>query len=320
MLITFDEAVFAIQQGKLLHISASEALLRSLPQGNWIGGSTEYFLDESGGKTIGDMLDVRELDFSNYKFCLYNQENLSSIPKDAYSNGFSLIILPFDSAVHHEYAQNAPTYEDIFLSPVIGWISGLNLDKHGQTPIAVNGQSSQVTSDEAVVLHVEVPEDKTVLLNIINIFSADESSPTITFAKDGFSSKTCCIDGVETDFAEYIANRNIDTRLPLVGSYGGAGINVSIKAIDDEGVHLYAPVFQGVSYKFAMPMEDYEKAFDERIAEIDDKSSVFSCNCILNYLYGSLEGKDLGGFYGPITFGEIAWQLLNQTLVYLQII
>jgi hypothetical protein len=320
MLITFDEAASAIKQGKLLHISGSESLLRALPQGNWIGGSTEYFLDASGGKTTGDLLDVQELNFATYKFSVYTKENLSSIPKDAYANGFSLLILPFDSAVHKEYAENAPQYEDIFLTPIIGWIAGLNLGKEGQTPIAVDGQNGRVTSDEAVVLHVEAPADKMVLMNIINIFSADEASPTITFAQDGFSAKTCFVDGVETDFAAYIAERGIDTRLPLVGTYGGVGVNVSIKAIDEDGVHLYAPVFHGINYQFAQPIENYEEAFDQRMGEIDDKSSVFACNCILNYLYGSLEGKDLGGFYGPITFGEIAWQLLNQTLVYLQII
>jgi hypothetical protein len=46
---------------------------------------------------------------------------------------------------------------------------------------------------------------------------------------------------------------------------------------------------------------------------------VFSCNCILNYLYSELEGKQTGGIIGPITFGEVAYQLLNQTLAYLTI-
>jgi hypothetical protein len=38
----------------------------------------------------------------------------------------------------------------------------------------------------------------------------------------------------------------------------------------------------------------------------------------LNYLYSGLEGRNTAPFVGPITFGEIAYQLLNQTLVYLQ--
>jgi hypothetical protein len=34
-------------------------------------------------------------------------------------------------------------------------------------------------------------------------------------------------------------------------------------------------------------------------------------------VFGKLEGKQTSPFVGPITFGEIAHQLVNQTLVYL---
>ncbi len=46
---------------------------------------------------------------------------------------------------------------------------------------------------------------------------------------------------------------------------------------------------------------------------------VLSCNCILNYQYGELEGRKIPPFTGPVTFGEVAYQLLNQTLVYVEI-
>ena len=46
----------------------------------------------------------------------------------------------------------------------------------------------------------------------------------------------------------------------------------------------------------------------------------FCCNCILNYAYGGLEGRRLPAMHGPATFGEIGYQLLNQTLVYLSIV
>lgn len=45
----------------------------------------------------------------------------------------------------------------------------------------------------------------------------------------------------------------------------------------------------------------------------------FSCNCILNFLYGGLEGERALPIGGPATFGEIAYVLLNQTLVYMEI-
>lgn len=319
MLKTFEEAAALIKTQKLLHISGTESLLRKLPAGNWIGGSTEYFLAETGGQVRSDALDVLELNFTEYKFASYGAEDLPNVAKDAYDNGFSIIILPFDSAVHKQYAQNAANYEDIFLKNIVGWISGLNLNAADQTPVAVNGSAGETLTDKAAALHIGLPEGKTAQLNILNIFNADTQSPVITFGEDGFKAQNCYIDGKETVFADYIARGNLDTKLPLVGDYSGAGINISIKSIEDGAVNFYAPVFKGIEYRFAEAVPDYVGAFHKKITEITDTDSAFACNCILNFLYGNLEGKNLGGFYGPITFGEIAWQLLNQTLVYLQI-
>jgi hypothetical protein len=80
-------------------------------------------------------------------------------------------------------------------------------------------------------------------------------------------------------------------------------------------VSLYAPVFPGVDYRLARPVPDYAAAFRARLAGYDASGAAFSCNCILNFLFGELEGKAIGGIEGPVTFGEIAYQLLNQTMV-----
>ena len=50
-----------------------------------------------------------------------------------------------------------------------------------------------------------------------------------------------------------------------------------------------------------------------------DGTQELSCNCILNFLYGELKSKRTGSFTGPVTFGEIAYILLNQTMVRLQL-
>lgn len=320
MFKTFDETAKLVETGRLLHISGAEGLLRRLPRGNWIGGSTEYFMEPRGGKTTGEMLDVLELDYPEYKLASYDAGSVGNVTKDAAANGFSVLILPFDSAVHIEYAKNAAGYQDIFLKNITGWVAGLNLGKEGQTPVAVNGQTGEVFADKAVALHIELPADKTVLLNIVNIFEPDTGSPTIAFEEEGFAVKRCLVNGQSTELAAYIVEKNIDTKLPLVGDYSGVGINTSIKSIEGGTVNFYAPVFAGIEYHFAKPIPDYAQAFAAKIGEIQDTGAVFSCNCILNYLYGELEGKDLGAFYGPITFGEVAYQLVNQTLVYLQVI
>ncbi|MDR1620801.1 MAG: hypothetical protein LBS00_00330 [Synergistaceae bacterium] len=320
MLKTFEQTAALIAEKKLLHVSGAEALLRRLPAGNWIGGSTEYFLDESGGQVRNDAVDVLELNFSEYKFASYDARSLPNIAKDAYDNGFSVIILPFDSEVHRQYAQNAADYEDIFLKNIVGWISGTNLEATNQAPVAVNGALGEILTDKAAVLHISLPEGKIAQLNIVNIFSTDAKSPVITFAEDGFKAKMCFVDGKETDFADYIAHNDLDIKLPLVGDYSGAGINISVKSVEGGTVNFYAPVFKGIEYRFAEKIPDYVEAFHGKIDEIRNRDSEFACNCILNFLYGGLEGKNIGGFYGPITFGEVAWQLLNQTLVYLQIL
>ena len=319
MLMQYNDLIKLIEKGILLHIAGTEDLLKKLPKGNWIGGSTEYFMAKSGGKVSDELLYVTEFKYNIFNIKTYDKAHIKNIAKDAYNNGLSIIIVPFDSAVHREYAENAAEYEDIFMKPVVGWISGLNLGKQGQTPIAINGSTGEVCNDTAVCLHIELPSNQMASVNIINIFEADENSPAITFKDNGFSIKTCFIDGKETNFADYIAKNNINTKLPIIGSYSGTGINVSFRGIEQDTVNLYAPVFDDIEYRFAKNIHDYTAAFHDHLQGIDDTNELFSCNCILNFLYGELENKSIESFGGPITFGEIAYQLVNQTLVYVTI-
>jgi hypothetical protein len=158
-----------------------------------------------------------------------------------------------------------------------------------------------------------------VNIGIINIFDQDENSPVFAFINDGFSVKTCLVDGQKVELADYIAQKNIDTKLPLIGDYSGQGINISFKAIENGIVNFYAPVFPGIEYKLAKPIANYEKEFNNHLEKFKNVEEVFSCNCILNFLYGELEGKKVNSLLGPITFGEIAYQLVNQTLVYVTV-
>jgi len=316
MLMSLQETFKLIESGKVLHIAGNEALLKKLPKGNWVGGSTEYFVAKTGGTISNEKLSVMEFPYEDFSIKAYGAAEIENVASDAFDNGFSIVIVPFDSAVHKSYARNAPGYKDIFMKNTIGWISGMNLGVPGQTPIAVEGPATVAYSDKAVAIHLKVPDGKEVNVSIINIFEQDKSSPLITFAEEGFSITKCFIDGKETGFADYIAQNKIDTKLPLVGDYAGSGVNVSFKSIENGVVNLYAPVFENIQYRIAKNIVDYEKEFHSKLAPFKGKESVFSCNCILNFLYGNLEGKSLDTFFGPVTFGEIAYQLLNQTLVY----
>ena len=320
MFMNFDAVSKLITGGKLLHIAGTDALLRKLPKGKWVGGSTEYFLESAGGKVSGDDFDVSEFTY-DFSIKSYDVSSIKNIAADAYDNGFSIVIIPFDSKVHIEYAQKAPGYQDIFMKNTVGWISGLNLGKQGQVPVAVNGMTGEVFTDRAVALHLGAGAGKMFSVNIINIFEQDEKSPLIEFSKEGFRADTCLVNGKETKLADYIAQNKINTKMQLVGEYSGQGVNVSFKSIDSGIVNFYAPVFKGIKYRIAKNIPDYVKAFNAKLAEVKNANIAFSCNCILNFLYGELEGKQIAGsggsaFTGPVTFGEIAYQLVNQTLVY----
>jgi hypothetical protein len=319
MLVTPTQAAKLISGGKLLHISGTEALLRKLPKGKWIGGSTEYFMTKDCGTVSGELLFVTEFPFEQFSIRSYDANDIASVAKDAYGNGFTVLIMPFDSAVHKEYAEKAAGYEDMFMKNITGWVSGLNLGIAGQTPIAVNGMLPASYPDRAVALHIKVPESKKVSIDIVNIFSQDKDSPVIEFKEEGFAVKNCLVNGKEVSLADYVAKNKIDTKLPLVGDYSGNGVNVSFKGIDKGVVNFYAPVFQGIKYKMAKGISNYEREFAGHLAKLKGTKAVFSCNCILNFLYGELEGKSIETFDGPITFGEIAYQLLNQTLVYVTV-
>jgi hypothetical protein len=318
--MTFDEASQKINGGELLHIAGTEELIRKLPKGNWVGGSTEYFMAKEGGTVSGEKLFVTSFPYADFSIKSYGVEEIANVAADAFDNGFSIAIIPFDSAVHKTYAEKAPGFDDMFIKNVAGWIAGLNLSKAGQTPISVNGQTGEAFADKAAVLHIGVPEGKAVTIGVINIFSQDEESPVIEFMEDGFSAVKCLINGEERSFADYIAENGIDTKLPLVGDYSGNGVNVSFKSIDGATVNLYAPVFTGIKYRMAKAVPDYAAELNNHLADFRDAHSVFSCICILNFLYGELEGKNIELFRGPVTFGEIAYQLVNQTLVYVSVL
>lgn len=322
MLYSIEQVKEMITAGKSLSLAADEEILKTLPKGKWIGGSIPYFMDKNGGEFSEEKIFVTEIPAlaTNTNIKMYDTSTIKNVSKDAYDNGYSIIIIPGLSDIHVEYAKNAPSFEDIFLKPIIGWISGINLANLGKvTPKIINGETGEINDKKAVVINIELPAGKTANIGIVNIFEQGQGDE-ITFTTNGFSVVDCFVNGEKTNFADYLTNNKIDTKLPLVANYSGAMVNVSFQAIDEatKTVNLYAPVFDNMTYKIASPIADYETSFASKLKELSINPT-FSCNCILNYLYGELEGKQTGNIVGPITFGEIAYQLLNQTLVYVEI-
>ena len=325
-LLDLVQTTALIRAGRPCCIAGDEAQLRRLPRGQWIGGTIPYFMAEQGGICSREHLFVTEFPLigEGPRIVSYDCKSLAHICTEAPEHGFTVLVIPAFTAIHEAFAQEAPSYEDMYLHPLVGWISGLHLDDLGKSVNAgvVHGPSGEVLFSTAVAMHVPVAPDKLVHVDILNLFTQGDG-PTIEFVEEGFTATLARIDGVETNFHDWMEREKIDTQLPLVADYSGAMVNVSIKALDAAAykVNFYAPVFPDTVYRVAAPLSDYMQSFRNVIgAQEAPGELVFCCNCILNYAYGGLQGQQTGAFIGPMTFGEIGYQLLNQTLVYLSLV
>lgn len=323
-LLDLDQTAALIRAGKVLSLAGDEALLAQLPAGHWIAGTIPYFIAGDGGTESRDRVFVTELTTANaatVDIRRYTTDTIHRIAIDAPENGYTILILPAMSAIHAEFANHARDYEQMFLKPVIGWVAGAPLSELGEiAPKACDGRTGELLAEVAVALHVPLPPSLSATIHILNLFRPDPAADVITFPEDGFSATACHVNGQPALFADYLAERRINTRHPLVADYHGAHINTSYREIDRDAktVRFYAPVFAGIEYRQAAPVGDYVREFDA-LATSGHGKAQFACNCILNYLYGELRGRKTGDLRGPATFGEIGYQLLNQTLVYLDV-
>ncbi len=321
-LVDIDTLRSKIDAGESLIIAADESILSTLPSGNWVGGTIPYFMSDDGGTVDREKIYVNTISGADVspRITMYNSDTISRIAQEAPKHGFTILILPAMSDVHAAYAQNAPDFPNMFFSPIVGWISGVHLEdlETSTAKVGFGPASGMLVDNQAVAMHVSLPEEQNANIKIINLFSQGDGD-TITFPDKSFTTDKCFVNGNEWRFSDYIKQHNIDTRLPLVANYSGVMVNVSIQDVSAEKVALYAPVFPGVEYKFASPVDDYVTEFNKALPSGGSDDVAFCCNCILNFLYSELEGKKTGKMTGPITFGEVAYQLLNQTLVYLTI-
>ncbi len=322
-LVSIQEASEEIGRGKVLWIAADEEALKQLPKGNWIGGSIPYFMAQDGGETNREKVFLTELPpgiASRAQIKFYDKDTIQNVMKDAPDDGFSIILIPAFTDVHLAYGKDAPQYEDMFLKPIVGWITGLHLDDLGAVkPVVINGSNGETSHDRALVMHITLKPNKVAHIGIVNTQQQGDGD-TFTFPAAGFEATDCLINGESRNFAEYLLENEVDTQLPLVADYSGAMINVSIQGINEENktVSFYAPVFENVQYRLAKPQADYMDQFQSHLPD-QANNVIFSCNCVLNYLYLGLEGKKTATITGPMTFGEVAYQLLNQTMVYMTI-
>lgn len=320
---TVDQIKDLLKSGHKLLLAGSESVIRDLPKGDWIAGTIPYFFTEAGGIKSHELIQTTVLpkDVSKIKVNVYDNNTIHTIPQNYFDNGFSFIVIPAQSSVLYTYARDCSSWNGLFNQPLVGWVSGTDLQSSDMGPPKVfNGVTGESYEDQAVVMHVELKENVGVTANIINMFEQG-GGDTLMFTETGFEVDQCIVNGKPTSFSEYLLKNKINMQLPLVANYMGAMINVSFKENDVENkqVSLLAPVFPGVEYRLAKSIDNYESEFRKKTSHLPAEP-LFACNCVLNYLYANLEGKQGGSITSAMTFGEIAYMLLNQTMVHIDMV
>lgn len=324
VLYSLADTTHLIHSGGRLLLAGDESLLAQLPAGDWIGGTIPYFMGESGGEFSKEKICVTQLPefISKIDIKSYDAESIKDIYNDAPDNGFTFLILPAFSDIHLKFALKVPTFENFAIRHIAGWIAGVKVEDIGcVSPKVFHGKfPGKALENTAISMMIHFPQNKAVETNIINIFEMDDTVE-FQFEDNSFKVKEAIINGTKVNFYDYLTEKKINTRLPLIADYCGTLINISFQSLDPvkKEVLLYAPVFKNVTYHLSKPIEDYISKFHQFTQDIDDTNILFSCNCILNYLYSNLQNSTTGHFTGPVTFGEVAYQLLNQTLVYISV-
>ena len=322
-LLDVAEVQALVRQDGLLLLAGEEALLRQLPAGRWIAGTIPYFMTEQGGVCDRRRIYVDRpgpgLRYQGVR--RYAAQDVTRIYLDLPPGGVGLMIAPSMSAAHRSFALNAPSSPRFACSPLFGWIAGVHLEDLGRTRARVfDGTTGEVLEDDAVVMHASLEPGYAADLGILNIFEPGDGPP-IVFPETGFTVARAEVGGRQVELLDWLRETRLDTRLPLVADYCGARVNVSFQTVDPgrREVRFFGPVFAGVPYRHARSVGDYVRAFESALPVGVGESVALSCNCVLNYVHSSLEGRSTDGIVGPMTFGEIAYQLLNQTMVYLTV-
>ncbi|MCL2283036.1 MAG: hypothetical protein FWC26_06935 [Fibromonadales bacterium] len=327
-LASAEEAAKLIETGNAYLISGDERVLAKLPKGNWIGGTTCYF--SIGGKAVEDRDNVFITGFPEFvkMKCIktYSENFIPSVAKDACENGFSILLMPAGSEPSLQYAQFSPMYSDLFFRPIIGWITGMYLPDWNpasphkeKRPKVFNGQTGECEINVAEAMHFSLPANKVAVVKTISPFKVKENSPVITFeGNNSLIVKEAYLNGKQVNLPKYIIENNIDYRTPMQANYSGIPINVSFPSeIQGDEMLLRQAVFSDVEYRFTEMAEQPDTYSINNL--IDKEKYICGCTCIFNHLTFNKNGYIPCGVDGPLTFGEIAYQIMGNASTYLEL-
>ncbi|MBQ5549977.1 MAG: hypothetical protein IIT32_02845 [Bacteroidales bacterium] len=328
-IFTKQEVINLINAGHVMLLSGSDKALSNLPKGKWVAGTTPYFMDGTGKVDeenifVDDFTDIAK----NAKVEVFDTADVHNIAKHGYDNGFIVMSLPIDTEIYFEFSNKSLEYEGIYNNPLVGFVACCNFNDYGnfgQLKTFVGaGNYGQLFHNKAVALYVELPDNITARAEIINLDTIDYSTPKVVFPKTSFFQSDCTIDGKPGNIAEYM-EKYVKPRMggngytQMITSQNGALINRDPKVVDlaKGTTSFFSPAYAGDEYYLVKPGNDYLAMFNEALKA--KKSEIVACfSCISYFFGGSFEGKSIikNGCYA---FGEIAYQLLNKTIVTLEI-
>jgi len=321
-LYTVEEVKDFINQGKIMMLSGSADAIKDLPKGKWIAGTCPYFM--SGvGKIDKQMIMVDDFSDIASNVCIesFDENNIEKLCEKSYDNGFNVIILPFQSPVYYKFATDSMKYEGVFNNPLVGYVACCLFEEIGKVNTYTStGLDSKLSDKNAVVMHIELPKNLVARTEILDLDTIDENSKSVVFPKDGFAQKECLIDGKPGVFSDFLKEyRDTTGRIsPIICNMNGALVNRDVNSIDwnTGDVTFFSPAYEGDVYYMSKQIGDYQQLMNEAFAKKKNVSLCISCGSY--YLGGDLTGKNVS-LNGVYAFGEIAFQLLNKTIVTLEI-
>jgi hypothetical protein len=313
-----------ILAGRILVLAGAEADLSRLPRGRWIGGTAASFITAAGGQEADGRIFYSDLTgiARNVRLHHFNLSEMRRIGRLHPLNGFTIAIIPGFSELLTGVCAEILNYDGLYNAPLFGWISAVDPSQLGRMrPKSFFAGAPAGSTEHAAVMSVSLPHDLFVQLQIANLFGPG-TGPEIRFAKPGYLAEgDCLIGGKPDNLARYIEAENIDRRLPLVSDHEGALINISIISSDAQTgrATFLAPVNPALTYRFAADILDYRCEFSSAMNELHKGSAALSCVCVQNYEHAGLRQSTGLPFQGPVTFGQIAYGVVNQTLACLTI-
>lgn len=330
-----------IGEGRVLLLAGAEEDLCTLPSGCWIGGTTGYFVTPQGGTDVAGRIFYADFtaltDGASQRS--FGTGDIHELAQYYPENGFAILLLPGFSKLLGTVTGRIMEFDGLYNLPLMGWVSAVRLEGPPQIlPETVRPKifagCGMAEAERAAVLYVSLPPQYFAQLHIANLFSPG-GGPDIRFLQPGqFNDGDCLIGGERRNLVRYMEEQAIDHRLPLVADHEGALINVTILRADAASgrLLLLAPVSPALIYRFAEEVLDYSAEFTRAAAEIELDQAAHVCICTLHFHYAGLahDGDALAtkpreklvpgpDIFAPVTFGQIAYTVLNQTLTCLTI-